>query len=120
MTHLRRGTPTESCLTGLGSHRSRTIWKHARHWREIAYISIHDAEQREDGGLVGRDGIEVAHLPQFAPATCKNGLSAGVLKSYCGGGKGTWSLQTAGSWAAIQLPPLHWSPRGPPRQMMEP
>jgi hypothetical protein len=52
MTHLRRGAPTESCLTGLGSHRSRTIWKHARHRREVADIAIDDAEQRDDRGLV--------------------------------------------------------------------
>ena len=62
MIHLRRGTPTEGCLTGLGSHLSRTIWKHARHRREVAHIAVHDAEQGDDGGLVRRDAVEVAHI----------------------------------------------------------
>ena len=61
MIHLRRGTPTESCLTGLGSHRSRIIGKDSRHWREIADVAIDDAEQRDDRGLVRGDAVEVAH-----------------------------------------------------------
>lgn len=38
MTHLRRGTPTESCLTGFGSH--RIIGKDARHRRKVPDVTV--------------------------------------------------------------------------------
>jgi hypothetical protein len=37
------------------------VGKDARHWRQIADVSVHDAEQRNDRGLVGGDAVEVAH-----------------------------------------------------------
>jgi hypothetical protein len=42
-------------------HRSRVIGKHARHWREVAYIAVGNAEECGDGGLVGGDAVEIAH-----------------------------------------------------------
>ena len=35
-------------------------WKYARHRRQIADAAVDDAEQRDDRGLVGGDGIEIA------------------------------------------------------------
>ncbi len=29
--------------------------------REVSDIAVDNAEQRRDGGLIGRDGIEIAH-----------------------------------------------------------
>ena len=46
--------------SGVAHHRSRLIWKHARHRREVADIAIDDAEQSSYGSLVGRDRIEIA------------------------------------------------------------
>jgi hypothetical protein len=36
--------------------------KHARHGCEIADVAVDNAEERNDGGLVRRDAVEVAHL----------------------------------------------------------
>ena len=36
-------------------------WKYARHRRQIADAAVDDAEQRNDGGLVGGDAVEIAH-----------------------------------------------------------
>jgi hypothetical protein len=46
-------------LSVLTDHRSRIIWKHARHRREVADIAVDDAEQRDDRGLIGGDAVEV-------------------------------------------------------------
>ena len=44
----------------VADHRSRVVGKHARHWRQVADVAVDDAEQRDDRGLVGGDGIEIA------------------------------------------------------------
>jgi len=31
------------------------------HRRQVADVAVDNAEQRDDGGLVGRDAVEVAH-----------------------------------------------------------
>jgi len=41
--------------------RHRIIGKHTGHRREVADVPVHDAEQRDDRGLVGGDRIEIAH-----------------------------------------------------------
>jgi hypothetical protein len=38
------------------------VGKDARHWRKVADVAIDHAEERDDGGLVGRDAVEIAHL----------------------------------------------------------
>ena len=38
-----------------------TGWKHTRHRRQVADVAVDDAEQRDDGGLVGGDAVEIAH-----------------------------------------------------------
>jgi hypothetical protein len=48
-------------LRQLASKKSRTDGKHARHRRKVADVAVHHAEQRADGFLVGRDGVEIAH-----------------------------------------------------------
>jgi hypothetical protein len=51
--------PCRICETAFAArvadHRSRTIWKHARHRREVADIAVDHAEQRADGFLVSGD-----------------------------------------------------------------
>jgi hypothetical protein len=42
------------------------VRKHARNRRKIADIAIDDAEQRDDGGLVGGDAVEIAHAITLA------------------------------------------------------
>jgi hypothetical protein len=46
---------------GVSNDRRGIIRKHARHRRQVADIAIDDAVQRDDGGLVGCDAVEVAH-----------------------------------------------------------
>ena len=41
-----------------------TGWKHTRHRRQVADVAVDDAEQRDDGGLVGGDAVEV-HISAF-------------------------------------------------------
>ena len=48
-------TSMEECPAGQGQ-------EYARHRREIADVAVHYAEKYDDGGLVGGDRIEVAHL----------------------------------------------------------
>ena len=43
-------------------HRGRIIRKHAGHRRQIADVSVDDPEQRDDGGLIGGDRVEVADV----------------------------------------------------------
>ena len=47
---------------GVADHRGRIVRKHARHRREVADVAVDDAEQREDGGLVGGDRVEIADV----------------------------------------------------------
>ena len=57
-----------------GNHRSRIVRKRAGHRREVAYVPIDDAEERDDRGLVGGDAVEVAHDGYFGfAATFRNG-----------------------------------------------
>lgn len=72
--------PTMECKVGFASPRStacpsarsqlatlradpddwrRVVRKHARHRREVADVPVDDRKQRADGGLVGRDRVEV-------------------------------------------------------------
>jgi hypothetical protein len=37
------------------------VGKHAGHWRQIADVPVDDSEQRDDGGLVRGDRIEIPH-----------------------------------------------------------
>jgi hypothetical protein len=36
------------------------VGKYAGHRREVADVAINDSKQRDDGGLIGGDAIEVA------------------------------------------------------------
>lgn len=40
----------------------RVVRENPGHRGEVAHVSIDDAEEAEDGFLVGRDGIKIAHL----------------------------------------------------------
>jgi hypothetical protein len=42
-------------------NRSRIVWKHAGHRRQVADVAVDDAEQRDDRGLAGGDAVEIAH-----------------------------------------------------------
>jgi hypothetical protein len=42
-------------------HGSWIIREDAGHRRQIADVSAHDAEERDDGGLVRGDAVEVTH-----------------------------------------------------------
>jgi hypothetical protein len=57
--------PNASCHLGAGvgiaDHWRGIVRKDARHRREVADVTIDDAEQRGDGGLVRGDRIEIAH-----------------------------------------------------------
>ena len=50
-----------TCLACIADDRGRIIRKHARHRREVADISVDHAKERDDGGLVGGDAVEVAY-----------------------------------------------------------
>ena len=43
-------------------HGRGVVWKYPGHWREVSNVAVDHAEQRGDGGLVGSDRIEVAHI----------------------------------------------------------
>jgi len=46
---------------GVADHRRRVIRKHAGHRRQVADVAVDHAKQRDDGGLVGGDAVEIAH-----------------------------------------------------------
>jgi hypothetical protein len=37
------------------------VRRHAGHRRQVADIAVDDAEQRDDGGLICGDAVEIAH-----------------------------------------------------------
>jgi hypothetical protein len=45
---------------GIADHRSRVVRKDTRHGRLVADITVDDADERDDGGLVSGDAVEVA------------------------------------------------------------
>jgi hypothetical protein len=56
------------------------VRKHARHRRKAADVSIDDAEQSDDSGLVGGDAVEVAHLKKFKLGQQPAGVAvAGII-----------------------------------------
>jgi len=58
----RHAPPRRGEFAALGSvahDRRRVVWKHTGHRRQIADISVDDAKQRDDGGLIGRNRVEV-------------------------------------------------------------
>jgi hypothetical protein len=60
----RHSPPRRGELAALGSvahDRSRIVRKHPGHRRQIADVSVDDAEQCDNGGLVRRDRVEIAH-----------------------------------------------------------
>ena len=64
------GMPHRAVASSRPSAPLRTIGacvvrKHARHRREVADVSVDDAKQRDDGGLVGGDRVEIAHRSGF-------------------------------------------------------
>jgi 2-phospho-L-lactate guanylyltransferase (CobY/MobA/RfbA family) len=65
LLRLRGDPPSRgSKLSSVGSvahDRSLVVRKHARHRSQIADVSVDDAKQRDNGGLVGGDRIEIAH-----------------------------------------------------------
>jgi hypothetical protein len=46
---------------GVADHWGRIVGKHARHRRQVADVAIDHAKQRDDGGLVGGDAVEITH-----------------------------------------------------------
>ena len=46
-------------LIGVADHGSGIVRKYTRHRWKVAYITIDHAEERDDGGLVGGDAVEV-------------------------------------------------------------
>jgi hypothetical protein len=46
-------------VVGVADHGSRVVRKNARHRRKVADVTIDHAEERDDGGLVGGDAVEV-------------------------------------------------------------
>src|SRR5262249_13653145 len=46
---------------GVADHGRGIVREDARHRREVADVAVDDAEEPDDGLLVGRDRIEVAH-----------------------------------------------------------
>ena len=50
---------------GIADHGGGVLGKHAWHRREIADVSVDDAEEGDDGRLVGCDRIEIAHRSWF-------------------------------------------------------
>jgi hypothetical protein len=62
---LAAACPSASASSHSGrvaDHWSWIVWEDAGHLREVADIAVDHAEEREDGGLVGRDAVEVAHV----------------------------------------------------------
>ena len=51
-----------SALGSVAHDRRLVVRKHPRQRRQIADISVDHAKQRDDGGLIGGDRIEIAHL----------------------------------------------------------
>jgi hypothetical protein len=47
---------------GIPDDRRGVVRKHARHRRQVADVTVDHPEQREDGGLVGGDAAEIAHV----------------------------------------------------------
>jgi hypothetical protein len=47
------------------------IWKHARHWGEVADIAVDDAKEADDRLLVGSDAVEIAHRRRLRPEQCE-------------------------------------------------
>ena len=69
----------EACTKGpnLGTLLALTLanfGKHAGHRCEVADIAVDDAEQRDDRGLVGGDGIEIAHARLLFTAKLRGGF----------------------------------------------
>jgi hypothetical protein len=54
-----------SALGSVAHDRRLVVRKHPRQRRQIADISVDHAKQRDDGGLVGRDRVEIAHRSSF-------------------------------------------------------
>jgi hypothetical protein len=46
---------------GVSDDRSRIIGKDARHRWQVADVAVDHAEERDDGGLVSGDAVEIAH-----------------------------------------------------------
>jgi hypothetical protein len=60
-----------------------SLWsrKHAGHRRQVADVAVDDAKQRDDGGLVGGDGIQVAHVSLWAASRPKGQIEVGKPQS---------------------------------------
>ena len=67
----------------VADHRGCLVRKHTRHRWQVAYIAVDDAEQRDDGGLVGGDAVEVAHRARLQ-AAC-SGTNRYSESTYFGG-----------------------------------
>ena len=66
---------------GVADHRRRVIRKHAGHRRQVADVAVDHAKQRDDGGLVGGDGIQVAHVSLWAASRPKGQIEVGKPQS---------------------------------------
>jgi len=44
---------------GVANDWRRIDGKDLGHWRQVAGVAINDAEQSADGGLIGRDRVEI-------------------------------------------------------------
>jgi hypothetical protein len=63
---LRGGMPQGDSViswpgSALRSHLGGILGKDARHRRQVADVAIGHAEERDDGGLVGCNAVEIAH-----------------------------------------------------------
>ena len=87
------------------------VGKDARHRRQIADVSVHDAEQRDDGSLVGGDRIEIAHcrpLSLLSPHTAHAGANIQLWSLTCGACRGTGRSKRPGR-SVEQTEQLFWN-----------
>jgi hypothetical protein len=71
-----------------GSHHpSRVVREYTGHGRQVADVVVHRAEQCDDGGLVGRDRIQIAHSPdpRKTPVGPRRGEVRETVETYWAG-----------------------------------
>ena len=56
-------------------HRGRVVGEDARHWRQVADVAVDHAKERNDGGLIRGDAVEIAHKPNAADRGLPPGYS---------------------------------------------
>jgi hypothetical protein len=57
-------------VVGVADHRRRIVRKDARHRRQVADVTVDNAKQRDDCGLVGGDAVEIADVGLLRMSIC--------------------------------------------------